>query len=74
MLLSLLSSEAMVDSRDYEILNAEELEELVKVSPIFFIDIKLRSALPRDIRSSVSPESMVTVAIPSQLTPSQALP
>jgi hypothetical protein len=42
LLLSLLSSEAMVDSRDYEILNAEEVEELEKVSPIFSIGVKLR--------------------------------
>jgi len=31
LLLSLLSSEAMVDSRGYEVLNAEEVEELKKV-------------------------------------------
>jgi hypothetical protein len=31
LLLSLMSSEAMVDSRGYEILNAEEVEELKKV-------------------------------------------
>jgi len=40
LLLSLLSSEAMVDSRGYEILSAEEVEELKKVSPLF--DIKFR--------------------------------
>jgi len=34
MLLSLLSSEAMVDSRSYEILSAEEVEELKKVRDI----------------------------------------
>jgi hypothetical protein len=46
LLLSLLSSEAMVDSRDYEILDAEELEELEKVSPIFSIDVKFRRRVP----------------------------
>jgi hypothetical protein len=34
LLLSLLSSEAMVDSRAYEILSAEEVEELKKVRDI----------------------------------------
>jgi Up-regulated During Septation len=34
LLLSLLSSEAMVDSRGYEILSAEEVEELKKVRAI----------------------------------------
>jgi len=35
----------MVDSRGYEILSAEEVEELKKVSPLF--DIKLRSRFAR---------------------------
>jgi hypothetical protein len=35
LLLSLMSSEAMVDSRGYEILNAEEVEELKKVRVLF---------------------------------------
>jgi len=34
LLLSLLSSEAMVESREYEILSAEEVEELKKVRAI----------------------------------------
>jgi Up-regulated During Septation len=39
LLLSLLSSEAMVDSRGYEILSAEEVEELKKVRAIRSVDI-----------------------------------
>jgi len=37
LLLSLLSSEAMVDSRDYVILSAEEVEELKKVCKVFSV-------------------------------------
>lgn len=37
LLFSLLSSEALVDSRGYEILNAEEVEELKKVSAYFWL-------------------------------------
>jgi Up-regulated During Septation len=44
LLLSLLSSEAMVDSRGYEILSAEEVEELKKVCA--FLDIKFCQSLP----------------------------
>lgn len=33
LLMSLLASEAIVDSRGFEVLNAEEVEELKKVRP-----------------------------------------
>jgi len=39
LLLSLLSSEAMVESRGYEILSAEEVEELKKVRVIQPVNI-----------------------------------
>jgi len=46
LLLSLLSSEAMVDSRGYEILSAEEVEELKKVrATIQSVNIELHSQL-----------------------------
>lgn len=35
LLLSLLSSEAVVDSRDFRVLGAEEVEELKKVCPVY---------------------------------------
>jgi hypothetical protein len=41
LLLSLLSSEAMVDSRGYEILSAEEVEELKKVRAIQSFNISI---------------------------------
>jgi hypothetical protein len=43
LLLSLLSSEAMVESRDYEVLSAEEVEEFKKASTI--IDVEFHELL-----------------------------
>jgi len=43
LLFSLLSSEAMVESRSYEILSAEEVEEFKKVSTI--IDVEFHESL-----------------------------
>lgn len=36
MLMSLLSSEAVVDSRDFQILSAEEVDELKRVRLLYF--------------------------------------
>jgi hypothetical protein len=52
MLLSLLSSEAMVDSRDYEVLSAEEVEEFKKVRAYLVFQFR-RSHLHGDHLSAI---------------------
>jgi hypothetical protein len=64
LLLSLLSSEAIVDSRAYEILSAEEVEDLKKVSAVFDIKLRRRSEEGGFVaKSSASRASIVTIAL-----------
>ncbi|KAH8988708.1 hypothetical protein EDB86DRAFT_2945634 [Lactarius hatsudake] len=59
LLLSLMSSEAMVDSRGYEILSAEEVEELKKEHTILKLatEIKIRDAAQNLARLNASSSS-----------------